>query len=64
MELFNLWKDDKYAEQRERMVRLLEAKMDVIGDMPAHPVGLSAAKLAEMYIPGAQIALKAAQHNM
>lgn len=64
MELFNLWKDDGYAEQRERMVRLLEAKMDVIGDMPAHPIGLPATRLAEMYIPGAQIACKAAQSNM
>lgn len=64
MELFNLWKDEGYAEQRERMVRLLEAKMDEIGDMPAHPIGLSAKKLAEMYIPGAEIACKAAQHNM
>jgi len=64
MELFNLWKDEGYAQQRERMVRLLEAKMAVIGDMPAHPVGLPGAKLAEMYIPGAQIACKAAQHNM
>lgn len=64
MELFNLWKDESYSEARERMVRLLEAKMEDIGDMPAHPTGLSAEKLAEMYIPGAQIAFKAAQHNM
>lgn len=64
MELFNLWKDESYAEQRERMVRLLETKMEVIGDMPAHPTGLPATRLSEMYIPGAQIACKAAQHNM
>jgi len=64
MELFNLWKDESYVKERERMVRLLEAKMDLIGDMPAHPVGLPATKLAEMYIPGAQIAHRAAQNNM
>jgi hypothetical protein len=64
MELFNLWADEKYAKQRERMLRLLEAKMEEIGDMPAHPVGLPAVKLAGMYVPGAQIACKAGQHNM
>jgi len=64
MELFNLWKDDGYSAQRERMVRLLEDKMNAIGDVPAHPVGLPATALAEMYTPGAQIAWKAAQHNM
>lgn len=64
MELFNLWADDKYARERERMVRLLEAKMEQIGDVPAHLVGLPATKLAQMYVPGAEIACKAGQHNM
>jgi hypothetical protein len=64
MELFNLWSEASYAEVRERMVRLLEEKMADIGDEPAHPVGLSAERLVELYVPGANIAAKAQQHNM
>jgi hypothetical protein len=64
MELFNLWSDEGYAAERERMVRLLEDKMADIGDEPAHPVGLEAERLREMYAPGAGIAAKAQQHNM
>ena len=64
MELFNAWSEVSCAAVREKMVRLLEAKMADIGDEPAHPVGLPAEKLAEMYKPGANIAAKAEQHNM
>lgn len=64
MELFNVWAEPKYAETRERMVRLLEAKMLDIGDEPAHPIGLPADKLAQMFVPGANISAKAEQHNM
>lgn len=64
MELFNLWSEADYAKERERMVRLLEAKMLDIGDEPAHPIGLSAEKLAAMFKPGANISAKSEQHNM
>jgi hypothetical protein len=46
------------------MVRLLEAKMEEIGDTPAHPIRLPAEKLRAMYLPGANIAAKAQAHNM
>ncbi|GFZ52329.1 hypothetical protein JCM24511_10102 [Saitozyma sp. JCM 24511] len=64
MELFNLWANHEYAEVRERMLRLLEAKILQIGDLPAHPVAFPAEKLVEMYIPGANIAVRAEQHNL
>lgn len=46
------------------MVRLLEAKMEEIGDIPAHPIGLPADRLKEMYVPGANISARAQAHNM
>ena len=64
LEVFNLWSDKSYDEIKEKMVRLLEAKMEDIGDVPAHPVGVAAVKLIDMYQPGANIAAKAEQHNM
>lgn len=64
MEWFNLWANHEYPEVRERMLRLLEAKILQIGDLPAHPVGFPAEKLVEMYIPGANIAVRAEQHNL
>ncbi len=66
MELFNIWSDpaSEYKEVREKMVRLLEGKMEEIGDDPAHPVGLPADKLREMYGEGKGIAAKAGQHNL
>ena len=64
MELFNLWSEPKYNDAKETMVRLLEAKMEDIGDDPAHPVGLPATKLVEMYKEGSGIAAKAGQNNL
>lgn len=66
MELFNLWSSDDaaLADVRERMVRLLEAKMEEIGDTPAHAVGLPAEELKAMYKPGANISVKAGAFNM
>lgn len=58
MELFNLWEQDvsqgkfkaaPLTEVRERMIRLLEAKMAEVGDVPAHPLGLSEAELRRRY---------------
>lgn len=66
LELFNLWSSEEAAlpDVRERMVRLLEAKMEEIGDTPAHPVGLSGDELKAMYKPGANISVKAGAFNM
>lgn len=64
MELFNVWGDKDYSEIMEKMVRLLEAKMAEIGDTAAHPLGLPASELAGMYVPGADIASRAEQHNL
>jgi hypothetical protein len=66
LELFNLWDADtpEVEEARERMVRLLEGKMEEIGDIPAHSVGLPAKKLRMLYKAGANIAAKAGAHNM
>ena len=54
------------VEVREKMVRLLEAKMLAIGDEPAHPCGLPAEKLRAMYASsrGAAAAGKRQEHNM
>lgn len=46
------------------MLKKLEDKMEEIGDEPAHPVGISAAALAERYPEGGNIAQKAEQHNL
>jgi hypothetical protein len=66
MELFNLWNStgQDIAGVREKMVRLLEDKMEEIGDTPAHPIRLPAEELRAMYVPGANIAAKAQAHNM
>jgi hypothetical protein len=69
LELFNLWGSDRpeIAPVREKFVRLLESKMEEIGDLPAHPVGLPASELLERYPPGgAAVAAagKAAAINM
>lgn len=50
LELFNVWSDEKYGSVRETMLRALEDKMEDIGDVPAHPVGLPSHKLAAMYL--------------
>lgn len=75
MELFNLWEEKESRgrlsappldEVRERMIRLLEAKMAEmaeIGDVPAHPLGLSEAQLREKY-QGSVGAAKLTQSNM
>lgn len=58
MELFNLWNEEEspgqhkappLREVRQRMLRLLEAKMADIGDAPAHPLGWDQDKLREKY---------------
>ena len=66
LELFNLWNEAgaELDRVRERMVRLLEAKMLSIGDEPAHPLGLSAQELRSKYRAGEHIAVKAEQHNI
>lgn len=72
MELFNLWEQDEskgkhgappLAEVRERMLRLLEAKMAKIGDVPAHPLGWGEAQLREKY-HGSVGTAKLTQTNM
>lgn len=66
LELFNLWGSEgkEVAGVRERMVRLLEGKMEEIGDEPAHPVGVGAEVLRGLYPGGKGIAAKAGAHNM
>ena len=73
MELFNLWESDTspgkhqappLSEVRGRMVRLLEAKMAEIGDVPAHPLGLSEKQLRDMYRLQTVGAAKLTQANM
>lgn len=58
MELFNLWEEKEskgkhpgppLSDVRERMIRLLEAKMAEVGDVPAHPLALGEAELRERY---------------
>lgn len=72
MELFNLWEEEEskgrhsappLSEVRERMVRLLEAKMAEVGDVPAHPLGLNEAELRERY-RGSVGTAKLSQANM
>ena len=62
--MFNLWSDASYDKIKDKMLRVLEEKMEDIGDVPAHPIGLSSAELARMYVPGKNISAKAEQHNM
>ena len=66
LELFNLWQSDgkELDEVRETMVRLLEGKIEEIGDIPAHRIGLPASELKALYKVGANIAVKAEAHNM
>ncbi|GAA5917272.1 hypothetical protein JCM6882_009270 [Rhodosporidiobolus microsporus] len=66
LELFNVWDDPSYADVREEMVRVLNRKMEEIGDIPVHEFGVSAAVLAERdrAFQGSNIAAKAEQHNM
>lgn len=73
MELFNLWESERsegrleappLGQVRERMVRLLESKMADVGDVPAHPLGLSEAELRERYKLGSAGAAKLSQTNM
>ena len=66
MELFNLWNEerDELKSVREKMVRLLEAKMMEIADEPEHPVGLPAEELRRKYPVGKGLASIAGQHNM
>lgn len=72
MELFNLWNEEEskgkhaappLSEIRERMIRLLEAKMAEIGDFPAHPLGLGQQELRDNY-RGSVGAAKLSQTNM
>lgn len=71
-ELFNLWNEEvsegktptpPLTEVRERMIRLLEAKMADIGDVPAHPLGLGQRELQERYKSSVGTA-KLSQTNM
>ena len=39
LELFNVWGEERYREVRKTMVRLLEGKMEEIGDEPVHMGG-------------------------
>lgn len=70
MELFNVWDGPSPSGElvvaRERMLRLLEEKMEHIGDTPRHPVGLSAERLIELYPTHAGVAsvVKTSQTNM
>ncbi|GAA6045541.1 hypothetical protein NBRC10513_007901 [Rhodotorula toruloides] len=66
LELFNCWSDPSYAEVREEMVRLLNDKMETIGDVPVHKVGVSGAELAEIdkAYEGAGISERAGEKNM
>ncbi|BEI94055.1 uncharacterized protein CcaverHIS019_0605140 [Cutaneotrichosporon cavernicola] len=64
LEIFNIWDEGEYADVRERMLRLLEAKMEDIGDVPAHPVGMLAEELRAMYPSGAGLSVKAGAFNM
>lgn len=66
LELFNCWSDAAYADVREEMVRLLNDKMETIGDVLVHKVGASAAELAEIdrAFEGAGISERAGEKNM
>ena len=64
MELFNIWFESRYTIVAERMVKLLEKKMEDIGDEPVHPVGMRVVDLRRKYRGGAGIAEKALQNNM
>jgi hypothetical protein len=37
LELFNVWSEPSYKQERSKMVRLLEEKMMEIGDVAVHP---------------------------
>lgn len=63
LELFNIWNEPSYAQAREQMVRALERKMEEIGDVPAHPVGLPAGELAYLYPNSANEKLSLAKEN-
>ncbi|BGP32613.1 hypothetical protein JCM10296v2_004394 [Rhodotorula toruloides] len=66
LELFNCWSDPSYGEMRGEMVRLLNDKMETIGDVPVHKVGGLAAELAEIdkAYEGTGISERAGEKNM
>ncbi|KAK1474729.1 extracellular sulfatase Sulf-2 [Colletotrichum cuscutae] len=41
LELFNVYHDPAYAEKVKHMTRLLELKMEQIGDEPVHPIAIT-----------------------
>ena len=60
MELFNIWSEDSedVLFVKETMVRRLEEEMETMGDIPAHPVGRSAAELTALYRGNGEVAQK------
>ncbi|OXG76229.1 mucin-desulfating sulfatase [Cryptococcus neoformans MW-RSA36] len=64
LELFNLWSDDSYGTVRETMIRLLEEKMEEIGDEAQHPIGKTGKQLQQLYPSGASLGRKANQRNL
>jgi arylsulfatase A-like enzyme len=62
LELFNCWGEEQYGDVREEMVRALEAKMEEIGDVPEHEVGLPAKVLARKW-SNTGIAVRASEKN-
>ncbi|GAA5859878.1 hypothetical protein JCM8547_004369 [Rhodosporidiobolus lusitaniae] len=66
LELFNVWRDERYATVRDDMVRQLNEKMAEIGDDPVHQLGVGAEQLDEndKEHRGNNLALKANQKNL
>ncbi|KAF4785949.1 mucin-desulfating sulfatase (n-acetylglucosamine-6-sulfatase) [Colletotrichum scovillei] len=48
LELFNVYHDPAYADTVKHMTRLLELKMEQIGDEPVHPKGVDAGGLVDL----------------
>jgi len=63
LELFNVWSELAYAQAREEMVRALEDKMEEIGDVPAHPIGLSGNELAALCVAEENEGIQLAKEN-
>ncbi|GJN91927.1 hypothetical protein Rhopal_004952-T1 [Rhodotorula paludigena] len=66
LELFNVWSEPRYANVREDMVRLLNDKMEEIGDTAVHELRVGADKLDEndRATQGTNLALKSGQKNL
>lgn len=63
LELFNVWTEPSYRQAREEMLRALEEKMEEIGDVPAHAVGLRADDLAALYTNTSSVGIQLAKAN-